>query len=93
MKLKNATCVAFMLFCIAFVVGYFSQPSSSEVRLPPTTWELQQLLRDQGYDLKIDGIIGNETLTCWKDWQKKYWGVQADQMSKEEIEGSYEVER
>jgi hypothetical protein len=46
----------------------------------PTTFEIQQQLVDLGYDIEVDGIIGEKTLEAWqeavmqrymKDWDKR----------------------
>jgi hypothetical protein len=55
------------------------------------TYEVQQLLRKAGYNIKVDGIIGKETLDAWMDWQNRDSEKRANEYSLREIESGSKI--
>ena len=51
----------------------------------PYPHELQTMLRAEGYDIAIDGIIGNETLTAWHDYAERHSNEMSNQMTAEAV--------
>lgn len=73
-KKSMAVIVALMLFL--FVVSAHVQGSNSPLLRRgmegQSVWELQQLLNDLGYNIKVDGNFGYETETIVKAFQKSF---------------------
>jgi len=51
----------------------------------PYPYELQEMLRVEGYDLAVDGIIGNQTLRAWHDYCEKHSNEMANEMTAEAV--------
>lgn len=63
--------LAILVFCVA--IAYFAwigvkatlREAISQDHIPTFT-EIQQQLVDRGHNIKVDGIIGKETLRAWE---------------------------
>ena len=51
----------------------------------PYPYQIQEMLRVEGYDLAVDGIIGNETLRAWHDYCERHSNEMANEMTAEAV--------
>jgi hypothetical protein len=85
MKIKEV-----LIVCLASSLGWIigdiiNTPKENHIPYP---YQIQQMLRTEGYDLAVDGKIGPDTLKCWNDYIEKHSKQMADEMTAEAIRKS-----
>jgi len=87
MKLKEVLFVCSACW-LGFIVGdlAYHDFNTHQTERIPFPHEIQQMLREEGYDLAVDGEIGPETMRCWNDYVNKCTEQMANELTKQEME-------
>ena len=63
--------IVIIIGCIVCITIFLWPPSNIDNSIPSIP-EFQQMLVDNGYDIKVDGKLGKETESAWIDmWFKQ----------------------
>ena len=80
--LINVAVAVFMILGIGFVAVVGGKAVEQEYKKPPqfntsipTPTELQEMLVAEGYDIKVDGKIGKNTIAAWEDYACNKYAV------------------
>ena len=88
MKLKEVLIVC-SASSFGWIIGDIANSrgsSQSKVMSIPPPYQIQQMLREEGYELSVDGKIGPETMKCWNDYFEKHSEQMANELTKQEME-------